>query len=133
MRKTGITLILVSLFLFTQCMASDLALTTISPDEAVKLIETYDGDTGFVILDIRTKKEFQQGHIKNAVMIDYYSANFLNEMKKLDKSKTYLMYCRSGNRSGKALQQIKDLGFNRVYNMGTGVNGWNAKGYPLVR
>ena len=56
----------------------------------------------YPIIDVRTPSEFWEGHIDNAINIDFKSNLFINEISKLDKSKTYLIYCRSGNRSSKA-------------------------------
>jgi phage shock protein E len=71
-----------------------------------------------IILDVRTVAEFQQGHAQNAINIDFYSPNFLDEVKKLDTSKKYHLYCRSGNRSGQAEAMMKQAGFADVENIG---------------
>jgi rhodanese-related sulfurtransferase len=106
---------------------------TISPKQSAELIYKEKDNPDFVILDIRTPPEFQNGHIQNGVLVDYYSRTFINRLKELDKDKIYLVYCRSGNRSGKALALFKHLGFKNVYNMAQGINGWARLGYPVVR
>jgi rhodanese-related sulfurtransferase len=85
-----------------------------------------------VILDVRTKSEFNEGHIANSINIDFQSDTFLNEILKLDKSKTYAVYCRSGNRSGKAVATMSNEQFISLYNLNGGVIDWAAAGYPLV-
>ena len=85
----------------------------------------------FIIIDARTPQEFANEYIENAVNIDYYSEEFQNELNELDKEKTYLIYCLSGNRSGRALAIMKELGFREVYNMLGGIIQWKAEGYPL--
>ncbi len=107
--------------------------TDISVDEAKALIEQNKDNPDFVILDVRTPGEYQSGHIAGAVLLDYYSADFKNELAKLDKNKIYLVYCRSGNRSRKAAQVMKELQFTKVYNMLGGVIAWQNKEYPLVK
>jgi rhodanese-related sulfurtransferase len=85
-----------------------------------------------VILDVRTKSEFNEGHIANSINIDFQSDTFLNEILKLDKSKTYAVYCRSGNRSGKAVATMSNEQFISLYNLNGGVIDWAGAGYPLV-
>ncbi len=85
-----------------------------------------------VILDVRTKSEFNEGHIANSINIDFQSDTFLNEISKLDKSKTYAVYCRSGNRSGQAVSKMTNEEFISLYNLNGGVIDWAGAGYPLV-
>jgi rhodanese-related sulfurtransferase len=85
-----------------------------------------------VILDVRTRGEFNEGHIENAINIDFESDTFLNEISKLDKSKTYAVYCRSGNRSGQAVAKMTNEQFISLYNLNGGVIDWAGAGYPLV-
>ena len=100
--------------------------------EAFDLIQKNKDNPDFVVLDVRTPGEFSDGHIKNAIMVDYNSATFKEELEKLDKSKTYLMLCRSGNRSSKALPIMEELNFLKVYHMNDGMNGWKAGGFPVM-
>jgi rhodanese-related sulfurtransferase len=65
-------------------------------------------------------------------MIDYYSDTFKNELDKLDKNKTYLIYCRTGRRTGLTLDIMEEPGFIEVYNMLGGITQWQAKGYPVI-
>jgi len=104
----------------------------ISADEAHQLIEENKGNTDFLIIDIRTESEYNQGYIQDAINIDYYSPNFTEQLDNLDKNMTYLIYCRSGNRSGNALNEMKKLNFNEVYNLEGGIITWIDKGYPLA-
>jgi rhodanese-related sulfurtransferase len=86
-----------------------------------------------VLLDIRTPREFTDGHIEGAVNIDYYNQNFIPRLKTLDRHKTYLIYCRSGNRTAKSLAIFKKLGFTRVSHLESGLVGWVRERFPLVR
>jgi len=105
----------------------------ISPQEAFDLIQENKDNPDFVILDVRTPEEFAEEHIANALNIDFNSENFRDELDKLDKDKTYLIYCRSGNRSGKALEIMKELDFREVYNMSGGIIEWKTEGLPTVK
>ncbi|AEA46376.1 rhodanese-like domain-containing protein [Archaeoglobus veneficus] len=116
-----------------QVAGEDLTVKNISPVEAFELIQKNKGNPDFVILDVRTPEEFSQGHIENAINVNYYSKTFENELNRLDKNKTYLVYCRTGHRSGLAVEVMKELGFKKVYNMMGGIAEWEAKGLPVVR
>jgi rhodanese-related sulfurtransferase len=109
------------------------AMQTISPRQFKALLDRYQGDPDVVLLDVRTPKEFESGHIQGALLLDYYSTDYVERLKALDKAKTYLIYCRSGNRSGKSLAIFEKLGFQRAYHMDSGVIGWSREKYPLVR
>ncbi len=106
---------------------------SISPSQANELIQKEKSNPDFVIIDMRTPLEFKGGHIKDAVLIDYYSKTFIQEMQSLDKGKIYLIYCRSANRSTKALAKIKNMGFESLYNMNQGIIGWGKAGFPIYK
>jgi rhodanese-related sulfurtransferase len=106
---------------------------SVSPRQFKALIDRHQGDPDVVLLDIRTPKEYENGHIQGAVLLDYYSSDYVDRLKALDRTRTYLIYCRSGNRSAKSLAIFDKLGFQRVYNLGPGVIGWSRETYPLVR
>lgn len=72
-----------------------------------------------IIIDVRTPAEVAAGSIKNSINIDFRNENFKSEILKLAKNATYKLYCRSGNRSGQALQLMKDLGFKNLQNLGS--------------
>lgn len=102
----------------------------ITPPEAFALIQDNHNNPDFVILDVRTPEEFADGHIENAINLDYYSETFQDELDKLDKKKTYLIYCRSGKRSSNALNIAGELEFREAYNMLGGIIEWKAEGLP---
>ena len=106
---------------------------TISPRHFKSLLDRHQGDPDVVLLDVRTPKEFENGHIQGALLLDYYSSDYVERIKALDREKTYLIYCRSGNRSGKSLAIFDKLGFRHAYHMDAGVIGWSRENYPLVR
>ncbi|MDX2361316.1 MAG: rhodanese-like domain-containing protein [Crocinitomicaceae bacterium] len=76
------------------------------------------------VIDVRTAEEYAAGFIGNATNIDYYGANFEDELKKLDMNKTTLVYCAAGGRSGKAAWLMKELGFTEVYDLQGGYGKW---------
>ena len=85
-----------------------------------------------MILDVRTPEEFSEGHIDGAVMLDFYRDDFADELAKLDPDVPYVLYCRSGNRSGQALAMMDALGFTEVDDVEGGVINWQTSGLPLV-
>ncbi len=105
----------------------------ISAQEAWELVQDNRGNPDFIVLDVRTPEEYNEGHIEGAVMIDFNAGNFREEVDKLDKDKDYLLYCRSGNRSGKALAIMEELGFLEIYHMSGGMLEWKAEALPLVK
>ncbi len=105
----------------------------VTPKEAWKIIRENKANPRFVLLDVRTPKEFFAGHIAGAVNIDFYSLSFNKELEKLDHSKTYLVYCRSGARSAAAQKVMFKMGFEKVTNMLGGILAWSKKGLPVVK
>lgn len=86
-----------------------------------------------IVLDVRTPNEFQSGHIKDAVNIDFFSEDFMNQVQQLDKSKVLLIHCASGGRSSKAMNKLKGKGFAALYNMLGGMNAWKNNGLPVEK
>lgn len=82
------------------------------------------GAPNTVILDVRTPAETAGGVIEGAIELDYRSPDFADQVAKLDKEKTYLVYCASGGRSGKACSAMQDMGFREVYNLKGGYRAW---------
>ena len=95
----------------------------VSPDEFMDLQKS-----GAVTVDVRTQEEVNDGYIDGAtVFIDVYAPDFSERMNGLDKTKTYLVYCRSGRRSLTAAQFMVDNGFTQVYNLTPGILGWTGQ------
>ena len=105
----------------------------LSPPGARETIAKRAGDPRFVLLDVRTPKEFAEERIPGAVMIDYLSPGFREEMAKFDREKTYLVYCRTGNRSKGALKVMRELGFRNVLHLASGITKWKEAGFPTAR
>ena len=105
----------------------------ITPQEAFTLIQENQNNPDFVIIDVRTPQEFADGYIENAINLDFHSETFRDELNNLDKNKTFLVYCRSGVRSGNALDIMAELNFREAYNILGGINAWKAEGLPTTK
>lgn len=81
-----------------------------------------------VLLDVRTKKEYEAGHIPGAVLIDFNAPDFEKKIGSLDKDKTYLVHCAVGGRSAKAAAKMSALNFKSVYNLEGGYRAWEKAG-----
>lgn len=104
-----------------------------SPSRFKALLDRHRGDADYVLLDVRTPREYANGHIRGALLINYYASDFVDRLTTLDRDKTYLVYCHSGARSDRTLAILKKLGFHQAYDMATGIVGWSRAHYPLVR
>ena len=88
-------------------------------------------DDNVVVLDVRTNPEYQKGYIPGAMLIDFMGDDFADQVSKLDKSKTYLVYCHSGGRSSEASDKMVQMGFQHVYNLEGGISGWQRQGFEV--
>lgn len=87
-----------------------------------------EGDHNAFILDVRTPEEVEEGYIPNATNIDIYlGEEFMSELEKLDKTKNYYVYCRSGKRSGQACSIMNSMGFANTYNLEGGFMDWEGE------
>ncbi len=87
---------------------------------------------GVVILDVRTPEEFAAGHLPGAVNIDVEAADFTTQVAGLDKSATYAVYCRSGNRSAVAMDEMASEGFIDLADLAGGITAWAQAGGAIV-
>ena len=94
-----------------------------------KVTETKDA----VVLDVRTKAEVDQVIIPGATNIDYKIDNFEERIKKLDKNKTYFVYCKAGGRSSKTVDIMKTLGFTKLYELDGGFDAWKEEGLKTTK
>jgi rhodanese-related sulfurtransferase len=83
------------------------------------------------VLDVRTPEEVAGGHIVGAINLDYNNANFKAEIAKLDKKRTYLVYCKVGMRSDQAAKLMKEAGFTHIYALEGGLDSWQEAGKPI--
>ena len=99
----------------------------VSPAQAAEL-----ATGGVTVIDVRTPEEYAEGHIDGALLIDLSSDTFSDEIAELDRDEEYLVYCRSDNRSGQAVAIMRDLGFERLWDLDGGTVAYAAAGLPLV-
>ncbi|WP_456271258.1 rhodanese-like domain-containing protein [Bacillus sp. AK031] len=78
------------------------------------------------VLDVRNVEEYEEGHIADSLLIPLNDLE--NRLKELDKNKTYIVVCRTGNRSSQAAEILRSTGFTDVYNLQSGISAWS---YPL--
>ena len=121
-------ILMLSILGFMGCTAQNGS--SIDSKEAYGLIKA---DSNIAILDVRTAKEFADGHVAGAVNIDVNQADFAQKIDELDRSKTYIVYCRSGRRSSKAVSIMATKGFKNLYNVSDGFVGWNKNGLPFEK
>lgn len=125
----GGVLFWIALFL-SACGQTDA--NVLEPLAAQEMITARRGNPDFVLVDVRTPEEFRGGHIEGARLVDYHEPDFLRRMGDIDRNATVFLYCRSGNRSSRALKMVRDLGFVAVYDLAGGVIAWTKAGLPLV-
>ena len=112
-----ITLILI----FSACTNNAQDIKSMNTQEAKQYMEK---NPGYVLLDVRTPEEVSEGKIQDALHINFYDEDFRSQLEKLDKDKTYIVYCRSGNRSGQAAEIMNEMKFKEVINLDGGIEEW---------
>lgn len=115
------------IFLFTLFSGKAQTTTNIKTVEVTAFAKEIKSTPKPQILDVRTPEEFGEGHIDNAVNIDWQNENFVKNTEKFNKNKPVYVYCRSGKRSLKASEKLSALGFKKIYNLDGGFLKWNAE------
>lgn len=114
----NLTLILFALFLtvgaYAQTGQGKLGDTHKSPETIIQEVKAGKA----YLVDVRTPEEYGEGHLAYSKNIDFRSTDFKTQISKLDRSKPVYLYCRSGNRSGKAADTLQTLDFKAAYNIG---------------
>lgn len=87
---------------------------------------------GVTVIDVRRPDEFAAGHIEGAVNYNVEGPDFATQIAALDPSGVYAVYCHSGNRSQVAVAAMADAGITGIYELQTGIAGWEAAGLPTV-
>ena len=85
------------------------------------------------LIDIRTPGEFTEGYIEGAINVNFFDSDFNAQMAKWNMDKELYIYCRSGNRSGKAAKRLKDQGFTKIYDLQGGILNWNRNKLKVVK
>ncbi|MGZ4049945.1 MAG: rhodanese-like domain-containing protein [Bacteroidia bacterium] len=127
-----ILLALVSVSYKTNAQAKNSSVVTNLSAERFKAIIA--NEKNGMIIDLRTTDEItSKGFIKGAVQLDFLAKDAEKQIDKLDKTKTYYIYCASGGRSGDAAEYMEKHGFKRVYNLEKGFSEWLQKGFPVEK
>lgn len=126
-RKLVIVLIAGALVL-AGCSSTKGAITNMNSNDFANKVK----ESGVVVLDVRTPSEYSQGHISGAMNIDVEGTSFNSEISKLDKTKTYAVYCHSGRRSAIATTAMARAGFEHIFNLQNGLTDWMAHGMMVV-
>ena len=107
------------LILFSACVVEQSKIQLLEKIEFKALM-----DQDVQLIDVRTSKEYIEGYIKEAQNIDFNSADFLNQISKLDKDTPVLVYCALGSRSAKASKVLDYHGFKKIYDLKGGYFSW---------
>ena len=129
MKRSIATLVLAAALVLSACGSDTAAFELIDAGEAQGLLAAPPEE--LVVLDVRTSDEFDAGHIEESVNIDFYAADFANQLDSLDKDVPYFVYCRSGNRSATTIETMQGLGFTEVYELDGGIISWAEAGLPI--
>ena len=112
----------------TMTQTQEPSIRDVTVEEASALIES---DTPVVVLDVRTAKEFGEGHIPGAINLDVMSEDFPAQLAQLDPAQTFVLHCKSGARSAKALEAMKEQSFVSLAHMNQGFDAWAASGLAV--
>jgi rhodanese-related sulfurtransferase len=104
----------------------------LSPLEAQKLIEENKDNQKFIIIDLRSKNEFDDGHIEGAKLVHYYATNFKRIISRFDTNSKILFYCQKGRQSPLALRDLEKMRFSDMYIIDGGFDAWVNAGLPTV-
>lgn len=120
-----VSLIFMLTLLFSSCTAQN--------TEHYKVLNTKEYQQQLInnknvqLIDVRTPEEYAEGHLENAININFNSNNFAKQVEKLDKNKPVYIYCRSGGRSGSAGVILEKMGFKEIYDLKGGILYWSGK------
>jgi rhodanese-related sulfurtransferase len=125
-------------FLFAFLLIGSVSLAQTVEKDSIKVItiaefEKMSSKKKNLIVDVRTPEEVATGHLAGSVNINFLGENFPQEISNLNKNKTYLLYCKSGNRTRKAADQMQKAGFKHVYMLQGGITAWNEAGKPVEK
>ena len=109
-------------------LPSKISYGDVAVEQAKALI---DWKPALVILDVRTEGEFNDGHIEGAINIPFDELHA--RLMELNPLYEILVYCRTGVRSARAMQILRENGYSKIYNMAGGIEAWRQAGYPTVK
>ncbi|MGA0185885.1 MAG: rhodanese-like domain-containing protein [Ilumatobacteraceae bacterium] len=120
--RLSIALVAVSTIALGACSSSDASSSRV---DAAVIAES-------IIIDVRTPEEYVAGHLDGATLIDIKDASFDAKMAELDPNASYIIYCRSGNRSAQAVERMKEAGFTNLTDLGSLENASEETGIAIV-
>lgn len=100
-------------------------------NEAFNYLKKHSGDREVVLLDVRTRVEYDKSHLQNAVNMDYTSTDFPGNIEKLDKNTRFIIYDDSGKKSSNTFELMKELRFPNVHYIIGGFNQWKKENLPI--
>jgi rhodanese-related sulfurtransferase len=127
-RLAVVVLVVASAAGLVGCSSSDSSAQSVGPADLVEVVESTDA----VVVDVRTPEEFAAGHIDGAINIDISDPTFGQQIEALPTDATYVVYCRSGNRSAQAAKVMAEAGLTDVYDVQSGLSAIAEAGVPLV-
>ncbi len=121
------------LFMVVALLIPAFAFAEIKNEDVAKVEELIKSGK-YTVIDVRTKEEYDAGHIKGALNFDYYNDDFEEKIEEAlkDKDKPYIVYCRSGMRSLYSAEILEELGYTNVTNMKGGFLAWQSAGKPVA-
>lgn len=127
-------ILILSVFMMFSCSNSteqeNVISKVVSVDELQVLIKA---KTDLQLIDVRTIREYNTGHLPGAKLIDYYRPDFKTQLEKLNKQKPIAVYCAVGVRSNRTLRTLKSLGFKEVYDLQGGIEAWRKNNLPIQK
>jgi len=128
MKQYFIILFLVSAFTFgCKEESSEGTVKIVTAEEMKELSQLEDVQ----LVDVRTPEEYSEGYIEGFQNIDFLSDTFQDDIEKLDKTKPIIVYCKSGRRSAKSSQLLKEKGFVKIYDLEGGIEKWKFEGNKI--
>ena len=118
--------ILSLIFVFSCELINTTEISMISESDFVEI-----QDSDYILIDVRTKDEFDLGHIDSAINLDFYSDTFQNDILSIDKNLPIVLYCRTNNRSTKTANILKENGFKEISVLEGGITDWVKNGNDI--
>ena len=99
--------------------------------DAASFRRQLDAEPQAILLDVRTRSEFEEGHLPGAIHIDVLQADFESGVRELDLTKPIYVYCLAGQRSMRAAQILRSMDATQLYNLRGGIRSWKAHSFPV--
>ena len=131
----NLVIFIISILLLSGCdyLFPPLRVDKITIEEAFNFLNKHKGDTKVVLLDIRTKTEYDSLNIDNSINIDFSKPDFPDITEKLDKEKRYIIIDDNGKKAAMAFELMKEQRFSKVHYMIGGINEWVKNNLPVTK